>query len=110
MPKDEGYWLPDDFQVGANPLPIVNRFTGPRGGYIAMYSRDASKAVYCVGGDIYVVGVVRLEGTYRRRIFHPRGYLNKDISAAQEFKDLCRELFGVEGWAGGDTGGWFGLG
>jgi hypothetical protein len=55
------------------------------------------------------VGQVRLRGKYHGRVFHPWGYQGQDISTAQEFKDLCRELFGVEGWAGGDTGGWFGL-
>ncbi len=111
MDQRKGYWLVDGFSVGSErPLPVVTRYNGPAGGYIAMYTRDRSKAIYPVGGSIYVVGVVRLEGKYIGRVFHPRGYKNKDISAAQEFKDLCRELFDVDGWAGGDTGGWFGLG
>jgi hypothetical protein len=115
-----GYWLPEEGVAvgkggnpgirGAKPLPVVNRYRGPDGGYIALYTRDRKKAVYTVGGGIYVVGVVRLKGEYVGRVFHPHGYLNQDISVAQEFKDLCRELFDVEGWAGGDTGGWFGLG
>jgi hypothetical protein len=115
-----GYWLSEKgFAVGdggnidisgAKPLPVVNRYRGSDGGYIALYTRDPNKAVYSVGGGIYVVGVVRLKGGYVGRVFHPHGYLNQDISAAQEFKDLCRELFDVEGWAGGDTGGWFHLG
>jgi hypothetical protein len=43
------------------------------------------------------------------RIFHPEGYEGQDIRAAPEFTEMCREMFGVEGGAAGDTGDWFGL-
>lgn len=120
------YWLPEDFRVytsdrgivctnasetqefEARILPTVNQYTGEDGGYVAFYSRDPAKAVYSVGGGIYVVGQMRLKGRYIGRIFHPEGYENQDISAAPAFKELCRNTFAVEGWAGGDTGGWFG--
>ncbi|MDA0210555.1 MULTISPECIES: hypothetical protein [Desertifilum] len=119
------YWLPEDFRVYTNGgivtnnaggmqgfegriLPTVNQYRGEDGGYVAFYSRDPTKAVYSVGGGIYVVGQIRLKGRYKGRIFHPEGYENQDISAAQEFKELCFKTFGVQGWAGGDTGGWFG--
>ncbi len=119
------YWLPEDFRifmdnqgifgtsrgegqgVESRILPTVNQYKGADGGYVAFYSRDPSKAVYSVGGGIYVLGQIRLKGRYIGRIFHPEGYLNQDISAVSEFKALCRRTFGVEGWAGGDTGGWF---
>lgn len=121
------YWLPEDFRVFMDNqgifgtsrgegqgvesliLPTVNQYKGADGGYVAFYSRDPANAVYSVGGGIYVVGQIRLKGRYIGRIFHPEGYLNQDISAVSEFKALCRQTFGVEGWAGGDTGGWFGL-
>jgi hypothetical protein len=119
------YWLPEDFPifmdnqgifgtsrgegqgVESRILPTINQYKGADGGYVAFYSRDPAKAVYSVGGGIYVVGQIRLKGRYIGRIFHPEGYLNQDISAVSEFKALCRKTFGVEGWAGGDTGGWF---
>ncbi len=119
------YWLHEDFRVFTNDrgivsthssgaegfeariLPTVNQYTEADGGYVAFYSRDPAKAVYSVGGGIYVVGQIRLKGRYIGRIFHPAGYENQDISAAPEFKALCRQTFAVEGWAGGDTGGWF---
>jgi hypothetical protein len=47
--------------------------------------------------------------SYWGRIFHPEGHEGQDISAAPEFEEMCRKMFGVEGWAWGDTGGWFGL-
>lgn len=120
------YWLPEDFRVYTNDrgivsnnaggmqesegrvLPTVNQYRGEDGGYVAFYSRDPAKAVYSVGGGIYVVGQIRLKGRYKGRIFHPEGYEDQDISAAVEFKELCFKTFGVQGWAGGDTGGWFG--
>jgi predicted DNA-binding WGR domain protein len=125
QPDSIPYWLPEDFRVFTNDmdmvgidsngaqgveeriLPTVNQYTGVDGGYVAFYSRNPAKAVYSVGGGIYVVGQIRLKGRYIGGIFHPAGYKNQDISAAPEFKELCRQTFGVEGWAGGDTEGWF---
>ncbi|MBD2485569.1 hypothetical protein [Planktothrix sp. FACHB-1365] len=125
-PDSMTYWLPENFRIFMNHqgiygtsrsegleaesriLPTVNQYKGADGGYVAFYSRDPANAVYSVGGGIYVLGQIRLKGRYIGRIFHPEGYLNQDISAVPEFKALCRKTFGVEGWAGGDTGGWFG--
>lgn len=90
-------------------LPTLNHYLGEDGGYVAFYTRDEARGIYSIGDGIFVVGLIRLKGRYIGRIFHPEGYEGKDISAAAEFKQMCREAFGVEGWAGGDTGGWFGL-
>lgn len=93
--------LPEDFRV----------YVG-EGGYIAIYSRNASQGVYSVGDDIYVIGQIRLQGKYIGRIFHPAGYEEQDVSAVDEFKRLADENFsGCQGdcCAGGDTGGWFGI-
>lgn len=122
------YFLPTDFKVYVESgnsvinhpapgyvekvLPTVNKYTGDDGGYIAVYSRDEQRSVYSVGNGIYVVGQIRLQGYYQGRIFHPKGYENQDISANQELKNLTNETFpGHIGgtWAGGDTGGWFGI-
>lgn len=93
-------------------LPTVNRYQGKDGGYIAVYSHNSVSGVYSIGGDIYVIGQIRLKGKYIGRIFHPAGYEGQDISAAEEFKQLADETFeSCQGdcWAGGDTGGWFGI-
>lgn len=122
------YMLPEDFKVyvGADGsvinssalgyeeriLPIINEYMGDGGGYIACYSHNKAGSIYSVGDGIYVMGQIRLQGQYMGRIFHPQGYKNQDISAAQELKDLCNQIFSAckgECWAGGDTGGWFGL-
>lgn len=124
-PEPANYLLSDDFSICVhedrsvlnNPtegfkqrlLPTLNHYLGEDGGYVAFYSRDRDSGVYPVSKDIFVVGQIRLKGRYIGRIFHPEGYEGKDLSAAIEFKQMCREAFGVEGWAGGDTGGWFGL-
>ena len=121
------YLLPERFPVYAqdgavtnNPdsglsqrqLPTINLFKGRPGGYIACYSHHEAGSAYSVGDSIYVMGQIRLPGRYEGRIFQPKGYRNRDISAQDSFKALCTEhLPSCQGdcWAGGDTGGWFGI-
>ncbi len=57
-------------------LPTVNKFIGYPGCYVAAYSRRKEKRVYSVGGDIYVMGQVRVPGSYQERICLPVGYEN----------------------------------
>ncbi|HYW21372.1 MAG TPA: C1 family peptidase [Nodularia sp. (in: cyanobacteria)] len=120
LPEDFKVYVGSDGTVNNVPMPgyeeriltSINKYTGLDGGYIACYSRNKEGSVYSVGDGIYVMGQIRLQGQYIKRIFYPQGYENQDISAAQEFKDLCNETFPAckgDGWAGGDTGGWFGL-
>lgn len=122
------YTLPADFQVyvqgstvlnhpqegfEARTLPTANAFSGSPGCYVACYSHDAESGVYQVGGNIYVNGQVRVEGSYNaERVCLPAGFEEADISAEQSFRDLCGENVETCGdgcWAGGDTGGWFGM-
>ena len=94
-------------------LPTVNLYKGAQCCYIACYSRRPEHAVYSVGDDIYVIGQVRIAGKYAARICEPTNFSGKDISAEPIFKTICSDkVSGCEGnqcWAGGDTGGWFGL-
>jgi len=93
-------------------LPTVNRFRGRPGCYIACYSHNRDGSVYGVGGNIYVMGQLRVRGRYIRRVCHPEGHVNRDISAADSFRRMCNQAFSTcrNGcWAGGDTGGWFGI-
>ncbi|MCB1157731.1 MAG: hypothetical protein KDK45_09525 [Leptospiraceae bacterium] len=122
------YWLPENFTVyvrgnivvntpyegfSAKVLPTKNLFKGGTGCYVACYSHNKDAAIYGVGGNIYVMGQMRVEGEYIGRICHPKGFRNKDISAAQKFKFLCSRSLSESCrggcWAGGDTGGWFGI-
>lgn len=91
-------------------LPTLNLFAGAPGCYLACYTKDKQNSVYSVGGGIYVAGQVRVPGKYVNRVCRPSGFETADVSAEQKFKDLCRKIQGCKDcWAGGDTGGWFGI-
>jgi hypothetical protein len=95
-------------------LPTVNEFIGNPGCYVTAYSRNAKNSVYPVGDGIYVMGQVRFPGSYEGRICKPANYDSRDISAETQFKDLFAQKFPLacqdqKCWAGGDTGGWFGI-
>lgn len=103
-------------QTGFNErvLPTINAHQGEPGCYIACYSHHQDQSVYPVAKDIFVMGQIRVPGHYEGRICLPQGFEKQDISAAVEFKakceaylpSACRER---QCWAGGDTGGWFGV-
>ncbi|KTC90265.1 hypothetical protein OQJ18_04715 [Fluoribacter dumoffii] len=92
-------------------LPTDNSYTMAPGCYIACYSHN--RGVYPVAPDIFVMGQIRVQGEYLGRICQPKGYKGMDISKAEKFKFLCSEKFNTcknnTCWAGGDTGGWFGI-
>jgi len=95
-------------------LPTNNDFAVAPGCYLACYSRNQENAVYGFGGDIFVMGQVRVAGAYNGRLCIPEGVdASADLSAMQTFKDLCNQHFAEvcqDGcWAGGDTGGFFGI-
>ena len=93
-------------------LPTVNDFRGAPGCYVACYSHDAHQSIYGVGGNIYVMGQVRVPGHYEGRVCLPDRYGHADISAAPGIKELCKASIPACGngcWGGGDTGGWFGV-
>lgn len=93
-------------------LPIINHYTGSGDGvYVAVYSHNKFRSIYTVGGDIYVMGLIRLKGSWNGTIAEPEGWEGKDISASEEFKQLAKQYFPAcrnDGWVGGDTGGFFG--
>ncbi len=94
-------------------LPTVNLYKGTPGCYIACYSHQKENAIYPVGDNIYVLGQVRIAGKYNGRICEPTNFAGKDISGDDTFKTICTEKIqrcvGNHCWAGGDTGGWFGI-
>ncbi|KTD41353.1 hypothetical protein [Legionella parisiensis] len=93
-------------------LPTDNTYTMAPGCYIACYSHN-THGIYSVTDDIYVMGQIRVQGKYEARICQPEGYKGMDISKADKFKSLCAVKFKAckdnACWAGGDTGGWFGI-
>lgn len=94
-------------------LPTTNLYKGIPGCYIACYSQQEQNAVYPVGNRIYLMGQVRIAGKYAGRHCEPTNFAGKDISANDIFKTICNEKIkaceGAHCWAGGDTGGWFGI-
>jgi hypothetical protein len=123
------YFLPEDFVIYTDGKTVMNWQPSPRyeekslptfnfyqeedGGYIAIYTRDPTMGVYSVGGDIYVMGQIRVRGHYKGRIFIPTGYRAGDnITQDPELLEICEKYFpSMAGhmWVGGDTGGWFGI-
>lgn len=123
------YFLPEDFIVYTDGtmvlnwqpsenfekrhLPTFNFYEGKDGGYVAIYTRNTDAGVYGVGGGIYVMGQIRVQGHYHGRIFIPQGYKPGDnITQDSKILDLCNHYFphmAGSMWLGGDTGGWFGI-
>jgi hypothetical protein len=92
-------------------LPTNNEYRKNPGCYVVCYSRQANGAIYSVGDNIFVKGQVRVPGVYANRMCVPIHYEGKNISALSEFKNLCnRKIKSCQDcWAGGDSGGWFGI-
>ncbi len=94
-------------------LPTFNDYQNADGGYVAIYTRNAEKGIYGVGGGIYVIGQVRIPGEYVGRIFIPVGYQpGDDITQDPEILAICEKYIPeMKGdmWVGGDTGGWYGI-
>ena len=93
-------------------LPIANHYSGSGDGvYVAVYSHSKFRSIYTVGENIYVMGLIRMKGTWNGTIAEPEGWEGKDISASDEFKQLPKQYFPACAngcWVGGDTGGIFG--
>ena len=94
-------------------LPTINLYKGTPGCYIACYSHQRDNSVYYVGDNVYVMGQVRVAGKYAGRICEPTNFAGKDISGNDTFKAICSAkiagCLAAHCWAGGDTGGWFGI-
>lgn len=92
-------------------LPTDNSYTEAPGCYIACYAHN--HGMYAVGQNIYVIGQIRVKGHYVNRLCQPDGFLEQDLSKAHFFQMLCSKKLpacaGENCWAGGDTGGWFGI-
>lgn len=90
-------------------LKMANHFTGQPACYVAVYSHNKEGSIYKVDKNIFVMGLIRVEGEFdNRMIAQPKGYEGKDISKEKYFKDLANKYFPAckgEGWVGGDTGG-----
>ncbi|QDP71132.1 hypothetical protein FOG18_00290 [Legionella israelensis] len=127
IPNPNKQLLPNPFPVYSNddvviinhPMPGFNKINIPvdnsykknPGCYIMCYSHQ--QGLYKAAKDIYAQGMVRVAGTYdNNRICQPTGDEQQVISAMQKYKDLCNHKIKNctnDCWAGGDTGGWYGM-
>jgi len=95
-------------------VQTVNTYKATPGCYLMCYSHHRSKNSYKVDKNIYAVGQFRVAGQYQQGICLPTHYEQQDISALKQFKQLCNTQIdackkGKNCWAGGGTGGWFGI-
>lgn len=93
-------------------MPVVNIFTRAPGCYVACYSNNPDKSVYALTRSIYMVGQIRVRGSYVGKMCVPENFETADIRGEKAFKELCSKSFSCAGnscWAGPDTGAWFGL-
>jgi hypothetical protein len=114
VPADESYVI-NWPALGTTPrtLPTINQYQEQDGCYVACYSRQSNNSVYTVGDGIYVMGLIRVQGSYSDRNCIPTGFEGQNISVKNYFVNLCethlpKSCIGAICWAGPDTGG-FGL-
>ena len=97
-------------ELGLEPvqLPIVNRYTGPDGCWLAVLSRRPRGAACQLGPDTYLHGLVRVQGAYDDDGFaKPKGFKGKPKQLAAEagLQRALREAFPAadDAWPGGET-------
>ena len=103
---EKSTWIP------AN-LPIYNHYQGKDGGYVAIYSHIEQGASYPVGKDIYVVGLLRVKGKFKKGEFYPVGYApdaKEGMMHDAELKKIALQYLpekwkAEDIWFGGDTSG-----
>lgn len=74
-------------------IPTKNDFTEVPGCYITCYTKDAKKGLYSVGDNHYLIGQIRVSGHYYGGNCLPKGFENKDVRTAKEFKEMCEKDF-----------------
>lgn len=93
-------------------IPTSNLFEGSPGCYIACYSKNKLEAAYHLLDKVYLMGQIRVQGNYMDGLCIPKGYEDKDMRTAKEFKDKCELEFPAKCkqgscWASGKTADWF---
>ena len=94
-------------------LPTVNLYKGNPGCYIACYSQKKENAIYAINDNTFALGQVRIAGRYTKGMCEPTNFSGKSITQETAFQTICKDKIptcvGVNCWAGGETGAWFGL-
>lgn len=74
-------------------IPTVNEFTEVPGCYISCFTKDPKKGIYSIGDNHYLIGQIRVSGHYYGGNCLPKGFENKDVRTATEFKEMCEKNF-----------------
>ncbi len=96
----------------AKLIPVANISLKNPGCYISCHSTNPDKGVYTVSPEIYVIGLIRVQGQYEGQFCRPKDYEKTEIRDEVIFKELCSKTYQCIGnscWAGGNTGVLFGL-
>lgn len=93
-------------------IRVANIFYKTPGCYITCHTTNPDKAVYAVSPNVFVTGMIRVEGNYEGKICRPRDYEKATLRNEPIFQELCSKTYSCIGnscWAEGDTGDLFGL-
>lgn len=96
----------------ARRIRVANISLKNPGCYISCHSTNPDKGVYRVSPNIYVIGLIRIQGQYEGPFCRPKDYEKVQIRDEVIFKEICSKTFQCIGnscWAGGNTGNLFGL-
>lgn len=98
--------------ASVNPNKVFNFYKYKDGGYVAVYTKNESAGMYSVGGEIYVAGLIRVKGEYKKDgYFYPLGYKQgDDITQDKTLSKLAKKYLPrvKDVWFGGDTQGFVG--
>ncbi|CAL7962288.1 hypothetical protein MIDIC_460015 [Alphaproteobacteria bacterium] len=92
-------------------LPTATPYNEKDGCYIVCYSQTPRGNGYKVDQNEYIVGQIRIQGAYDREVCQPQNYEENDLSAENDFQDLCEKTFpkfckDKSCWVTGESGQW----
>lgn len=93
-------------------VPTNNDYKDSPGCYLFCVSKNAKHSAYPISDKVYTMGQVRVAGHYMNGLCIPKGYGDKDVRKAKEFKELCEKSFPEKCekescWADANTSQWF---
>lgn len=119
LPESIDVWSDDAFVLtqsvegfSRRKLPIANYYKGiEKCVYIVVYSRKREGSVYGTWDGPFVMGLIRIKGTWKGKLAEPDGWEGKDFGKTEFFRKLALQYYpsckNNECWVGGDTGDFF---
>ncbi|MBM3464242.1 MAG: hypothetical protein FJX76_19270 [Armatimonadetes bacterium] len=94
-------------QVNGVAAPVAAYFFGEPHVYLTVYSPNRAGSAYpALTPGVYVMGFLRVEGSYVKGAAVPAAYAGQDIGSTPWFKNMCNLYFPAckkQGWAGNDV-------